>query len=179
MKTIIQIFVGTIAALFAAHSTAQAQSFADAFGGFRQEQNAPISIDANSLDILSQAGQATFEGGVRVVQGPTVLTTGKLVVEYSGASVTEPSAIQKLTATGGLDVKTGARSAKANRGTFNLASNSVVLSGNVEVREGSNVAKGCRLVVDLNSGNANIESRDCGGASGGGRVQLRITPQNQ
>ncbi|MEO0495854.1 MAG: LptA/OstA family protein, partial [Pseudomonadota bacterium] len=159
--------------------SASAQSFADAFGGFRQQENAPISIDANSLDILSETGRATFEGGVRVVQGPTVLTTGKLVVDYSGASVTEPSAIKKLSATGGLNVKTGSRSAKANRGTFDLVSNSVVLTGGVEVREGGNVAKGCRLVVDLNSGNANLESRNCGGASGGGRVQLRITPQSQ
>ncbi|MEO0636459.1 MAG: LptA/OstA family protein [Pseudomonadota bacterium] len=174
----------TVMALCAALSmggavSAYAQSFADAFGGFRQQENAPISIDANSLDILSQTGQATFQGGVRVVQGPTVLTTGKLVVEYTGASVTEASAIRKLSATGGLNVTTGSRSAKANRGTFDLASNSVILSGDVEVREGDNVARGCRLVVDLNSGNANLESRNCGGASGGGRVQLRITPQSQ
>ena len=132
-----------------------------------------------TVDILSETGVATFEGGVQVVQGTTTLNTGKLVVDYSGSSLTEPSAIQKLTATGGLDVKTGNRSAKADQGTFDLATNQVVLTGSVEVREGGNVAKGCRLVVDLKSGNANLESRNCAGGSGGGRVQLRLTPQSQ
>jgi lipopolysaccharide export system protein LptA len=155
-----------------------AQSFAEAFGGFSKPGNTPISIDANTLDILSESGTATFEGAVRVVQNDTVLTAQRLVVSYSGSALTEPSAIKKLTASGSLQVKTGGRSAKADRGTFDLQSNQVVLTGNVRVAEGTNVATGCRLTVNLNSGNAQLQSSNCGGASSGGRVQLRLTPNS-
>ena len=157
-----------------------AQSFADAFGGFRKQGNTPISIDANSLDIQNGAGTAVFSGAVKVVQNNTVLTANKLTVSYSGSSLTEPSAIKQLVASGNLLVRTGARTARANSGTFNLRSNRVVLNGNVTVTEGKNTAKGCKLTVNLNSGDAKLQSTNCGGAqSSGGRVQLRITPKNQ
>ena len=158
---------------------ASAQSFAEAFGGFKEQGNTPIAIDANALDIQNEQGRATFSGAVRVVQNSSVLTTQKLVVSYSGGSLTEPSAISRLSASGNLKVQTGNRIATASTGVFNLITNVVVLSGNVRVTEAGNTATGCKLTVNLNSGNAKLQSRDCGGAKGGsGRVQLQITPKN-
>lgn len=161
-------------------SGAHAQSFADAFGGFKQSGGAPISIDAKSLDIESKAGFATFSGGVRVVQNATVFTTNKLVVTYTGESLTEPSSIKTLKANGRLQVRTGAKSAEADAGVFDMQANKVVLTGNVKVQDGANSAQGCRLTVNLKSGDANLESANCGGQSSSqpNRVTLTLTPKN-
>ena len=158
---------------------AHAQSFADAFSGFKQQGGTPISIDADSLDIQSKAGQAVFAGGVKVVQNNTVFTTSRLVVTYTGESLTEPSSIKTLNASGRVRVKTGARSAEADSGVFDMLANRVTLVGNVKVQDGANSAEGCKLTVNLRSGDANLQSANCGGGQqDSGRVTLTLTPKN-
>jgi lipopolysaccharide export system protein LptA len=64
--------------------------------------------------------------------------------------------------------------ATGETGLFDMASNTVTLSGGVIVKQGQNILRGDRLVVDLGSGVSRVES----GKSGNNRVQGLFLPSS-
>ena len=56
------------------------------FGSFKTDPNAPIDIEADSLDVNDPVRQAIFDTNVRAQQGEFVLRTVELVAFYSGQS---------------------------------------------------------------------------------------------
>ena len=56
------------------------------------DNDSPIQIESDRLDIAEKSGTATFEGNVNVVQGDTILKTGKLIVYYEGSGGTATGA---------------------------------------------------------------------------------------
>ena len=75
-----------IAAAITAAPAAGAQSSApgvpNAMQGFAQNRDQPIHIEAASLDVIDKNQQATFSGGVKVVQGNTTMKSSILVAFY-------------------------------------------------------------------------------------------------
>ena len=50
------------------------------------------------------------------------------------------------------------QTAKGDNGVFDVKTNSVTLTGNVVVTQGTNVVRGDRMVVDLDTGVSRVES---------------------
>ena len=159
----------------------------NALQGFSQNRDQPVQIEAATLEVRDKEKQATFSGAVKVVQGDTTMRCKSLVVFYEqggqaeSASSTMKAAtpgpggqqkIKKLEARGGVVVTQKDQTATGELGLFDMATNTVTLSGGVVMTQGQNVLRGDRLVVDLANGVSRVES----GKNGQGRVQGLFLP---
>jgi lipopolysaccharide export system protein LptA len=163
-------------------ATAMAQSGPpNALQGFSQNKDKPVQIEAASLEVRDKDKVATFSGDVNVTQGDTNMRCKSLLVFYDqdakgsgGMKSKEPgpggnSAIKRLEARGGVIVTQKEQTATGETGIFDMKSNTITLAGKVTVTQGQNVLRGDRLVVDIATGAARVES-------GGGRVQGLFVP---
>jgi lipopolysaccharide export system protein LptA len=153
-----------------------AQATSSNMDGLKISNDQPIQIESDELQFQEQQKSATFSGNVKVVQGTTMLKSGKMVVHYrgEGTAVTSGNAdIEKINVSETVLLSSGTQQATADRGEFNLDTQVFVLEGDrVVLSEGQNVFVGCKLTVRMTSGEARLES--CGG-----RVQIQLDPKSQ
>ena len=164
------------------------------------DKDAPVQIEAATLEVHDKTKTATFSGNVQVVQGDTTMRCRSLVVFYGqeigiGDATGEATTgtvgksplggakgaqnIRRIEARGGVTVLTKDQSATGDLGIYDLKTKTITLSGNVVVSQGQNVIHGERVVVDTETGNARVESGGSGagtGAGGSGRVRALIQP---
>ncbi|KAB2914114.1 MAG: LPS export ABC transporter periplasmic protein LptC [Hyphomicrobiaceae bacterium] len=133
-------------------------------GSFKTDPNAPIDIDADTLDLNDGAKQAIFRGNVKAQQGEFVMRTVELSVFYTGqsamgmagtesagakapAQLTRVEAKQKV-----LITSKDGQTATGDWAIFDVKANTVLLGGRVIVSRGKDVAEGPRLKIDLTTG---------------------------
>jgi len=147
--------------------------------GLKLSGDQPIQIEGDKLEVREADNLAIFSGNVNVVQGPTVLKSGRMTVFYAkdgGSAATGSSSIDRLEVDGKVYVKSESQVATGDRGVFDMKTEVLVLSGSkVVLSEGENVLVGCKLTVQMKSGQAQVEGCKSG-QSGSGRVQMSITP---
>jgi lipopolysaccharide export system protein LptA len=167
--------------------------------GQAENRDAPVQIEAATLEVHDKSKTATFSGNVQVVQGDTTMRCRSLVVFYgqeigigeaggatTTAAIKTPAGapkgaqnIRRIEARGAVTVVTKDQSASGDLGIYDLKNKTITLSGNVVVSQGQNVIHGERVVVDTETGNARVESGGSGTAAGGansGRVRALIQP---
>jgi lipopolysaccharide export system protein LptA len=154
----------------------------NALQGFSQNNDQPVKIQADKLEVRDKDKIATFTGHVHVTQGDTEMRSSQLVVFYE--DVSKPGApnaasakaapaaasgdqqqIKWIEATGRVHVTQKDQNAEGDKGTFDMRSNVMTLIGNVVVTRGKDVVRGERMVIDLNTGVSRVES------ASGGQVQ--------
>ena len=138
----------------------------------------PVQVDGDRLEVRDDEGIAIFDGNVRVIQGETVIRTGRLVIHYlrDGATGDPQSQIERLEASGGINIQSEGQAATGERATYNMVTETLTLSGDrVTLSEGGNVATGCLLTVDLPTGRSRLE----GCADQATRPTVVIQPQNR
>ena len=139
------------------------------FGSFKTDPNAPIEVEADSLDVHDPVRQAIFHTNVRAQQGDFVLRTIELVAFYSGqsglglasaqtsdktpAQLTRIEAKQKV-----LITSKDGQTATGDWATFDVKANTVLMGGRVVVTRGKDMAEGPRLKIDLTTGMYRFES---------------------
>jgi lipopolysaccharide export system protein LptA len=164
-----------------------------------ENRDAPVQIEAATLEVHDKSKTATFSGNVQVVQGDTTMRCRSLVVFYgqevglgeaAGATTTAAiktplgapkgaQNIRRIEARGAVTVTTKDQSASGDLGIYDLKTKTITLSGNVVVSQGQNVIHGERVVVDTETGNARVESgggNAAAGSGGSGRVRALIQP---
>ena len=143
---------------------AHAQSIADSFGGFSQESNEPIKIEADSLEVIDEKKVAIFTGNVKVIQGKFQLVAKKLEVTYSGGpggkqKKSEQAGIKRIDASGKVAITTpDKQSATADWAKFDVLAKIVTIGGSVVLSQSGNVMRGDTLVIDLNTGRSKFHS---------------------
>jgi lipopolysaccharide export system protein LptA len=151
--------------------------------GLKLSGDKPIQIESDKLEVRQADSVAVFTGNVSVVQGPTVLKAGKMTVYYvkdagaaakgveaAGAAMTGSANIDRLEVDNKVYIKSDDQVATGDRGTFDMKTEVLVLSGGkVVLSQGDNVLVGCKLTVQMKSGLAQVDA--CGG-----RVMMSITP---
>ncbi|MGI9352101.1 MAG: LptA/OstA family protein [Rhizobiaceae bacterium] len=127
-----------------------AQSFGDAFAGVG-DNDEPVNVEADRLEILDKQKTAILTGNVRVIQGTTVVTGKEIRVFYlrKGERGKTKSGIDRIEVNGGVAIKTDENRATADKATINMMENDATLTGNVVLSQGDNIAKACSLWVDL------------------------------
>ena len=148
-----------VAALAPALALAQATAF-------QLSSDEPVQIQADSLDVRDAEGRAIFDGNVEVVQGELSLRASTMPVFYNKDEDTEgsPAAglgsagnIRLIEADGGVAVRSGQQVATGDRGSFDMASEVITLSGSeVVLTDAGNVITGCRLTIAMKTGNAQV-----------------------
>lgn len=146
-----------------------------------QKKDQPVQIEAATLEVRDKKKTATFSGNVQVVQGDTTMKCQTLTVFYGQEmgiaggdkqAATTPVTtskstpgmpqgaqnIQRIEAQGGVTVITKDQNAKGDRGIYDLQTKTITLTGHVTISQGQNVINGERVVVDMVTGNASVES---------------------
>jgi len=166
-----------LAAAPASAQKAQNQGPPNALQGFSQNRNEPVKIQAASLEVRDKDRMATFTGDVHVVQGDTEMRCKALVVFYDedpnakGAKSSDAGKqIRKIEAKGGVTVTQKEQNAYGDSGIFDMGANTVTLIGNVIVTRGTDVIRGQRLLVNLETGVTKFD--------GIGRVEALINPSS-
>jgi lipopolysaccharide export system protein LptA len=193
-------FVALVIMAIASAAAAQGPTTPSPLGlGQGANKDAPVQIDAGTLEVHDKTKTATFSGNVQVVQGDTTMKCHSLVVFYGqevglGGSDSEVTAttpaksnlgmphgaqnIRRIEARGAVTVLTKDQSASGDLGVYDLKAKTITLSGNVVVSQGQSVIHGERVVVDTETGNARVESGSSGptgtSAAGAGRVRALI-----
>jgi lipopolysaccharide export system protein LptA len=154
----------------------------NALQGFSQNRDKPVQIEAATLEVRDKDKRAVFAGDVKVTQGDTTMRCKELVVFYDtdnkpGAMKTaQPgpggqNAIRRLEARGGVLVTQKEQTATGQTGIFDMKSNTITLDGGVTIAQGQNILRGAKLVVDVATGAARVES-------GKGRVEGMFMPSS-
>jgi lipopolysaccharide export system protein LptA len=147
---------------------------ANAFQGFTRNRKDPVNIEANSLEVRDKEKIAVFRGNVVVVQGDTTMRCRELEVHYEGSALgSDPrqkvpatksqqksesaQRIKRLIAIGGVIVVAKDQKAVGDKGIFEMATNIVILDGNVVVTQGQNVMNGDKLTVNLTDGTSKLD----------------------
>ncbi len=143
------------AVMFAGVALAQTANIAVGTGAF--DATLPVEITADELSVDQATGKAVFDGNVLVVQGEVRMSAGQVTIEY--AEEGSANAISRLLATGGVTFVTTSDAAEAQDAVYSVAQGTVTLTGNVLLTQGQNAMAGDRLVVDLSSGNGQMQGR--------------------
>lgn len=155
------------------------------FGNFGSSKE-PIKIDANKLDVFDKEGRAVFSGDVVAVQGESTMKCTTMTVYYeqrSSEGGAEPaaaqaaqgpseSAIKKIDCKGPVTIVSRTQVATGDSATFDRGANKILLIGNAALSDGPNVTRGERVVYDINTGVASIDTKP------GGRVRALFVPGN-
>ena len=132
-------------------------------GSFKMDPNAPMDIEADTLDVFDNEKRAVFHGNVRSKQGDFVVRTKEMVAFYSGqaglglsgssdesktpSQLTRVEARQKV-----LITSKDGQTATGDWAKFDIKANTVLLGDDVTVSRGKDVAQGPRLKIDLTTG---------------------------
>lgn len=152
----------------------------NAFQGFSKNRKDPVKIEANSFEVRDKEKIAIFRGNVVVVQGDTTVRCRELEVHYEGNALSadprekvpatknqqkseSSQRIKRLVLTGGVIVTAKDQKAVGDKGVFEMATNVVVLDGNVVLTQGGNVMNGDRLTVNLTTGTSKLEAKRVSG----------------
>lgn len=126
------------------------------FGTEQYDSDQPVEVTADRLDVNQTDGTAIFEGNVVVVQGELTLTAGRVRVEYG---TTEPREIERIHAYENVVLVSPTEAAEGDEAVYEVASRSVVLTGNVILTQELNVVSGEKLTIDLDTGTGVVEGR--------------------
>ena len=182
--TIDRVVPWSVAILLALAPVAHAQDAGGRLTGLKLDSDKPIEIESDQLEVRESEGVAVFSGNVTVVQGPTLLRSGKMTVYYNkegnrGSATTGSADIDRLIVEQKVYVKSENQVATADMGTFDMRTEVLVMTGKeVVLTEGDNVVVGCKLTVQMATGLAQLDG--CGGGeAGSGRVKMLLKPGSQ
>jgi lipopolysaccharide export system protein LptA len=142
----------------------------DVFTGFNSKSKDPIQVDAKTLEVFEENKQriSIFTGDVVVTRGPTVMHATKMKLYSDVAAKDAKSAgakapngpgggsFTRIEAFGPVTVTSEDQSVTGANAVVDMKTHILTLTGNVVLTRGKDVATGDRLVVDLQTGRANI-----------------------
>ncbi|RMD93598.1 MAG: lipopolysaccharide transport periplasmic protein LptA [Alphaproteobacteria bacterium] len=141
----------------------------------KQEPGLPIEITSEKLRLDREANTALFETKVVARQGGLTLKSDRLLVEYATDETGGYTEVRKLTATGNVvliqarpeqpDAKPDI--AQGDMAVYDLASETIVMTGNVLVAQNDTVVTGDKLTYHVDTGRGLME----------GNVTTLLTPQ--
>ena len=147
-------------------------AFAPASHARTGDRNQPMDIEASrQVCGLGANDTCTLTGNVILSQGSLNVTAAKAVIEQSGG---DPS---RALLSGGVTLKQilddgNKINAKSSEVDYNLKTEVVVFTGNVEIVQQRGMLSGQRVVYNMKTGQ--VES----GGDGKGRVKMRILPKS-
>jgi lipopolysaccharide export system protein LptA len=157
--------------------------------GLTANSGQPVRIESTSLEVRDKSRMATFTGNVKLTQGDSTVQCKVLVVYYedsaagpapgtkSGPAIAGPGGgkqqIKRMEAKGDVIITQKDQVASGENGLFDVKANTLTLTGNVVLTQGTSVLNGEKMVVNLTTGVTQVES------SGKGPVRGLFTPGAQ
>ena len=136
-------------------TAALAQGTGVAFGTIRQDTGQPVEVTADNLEVDQETGKAIFTGNVVIGQGEMRLSAARVSVVYRSNG----EGIQRLEATGGVTLVSGADAAESERADYSIDEGTIVMTGNVLLAQGRSALSADRMSVRLSDGTAQMSGR--------------------
>lgn len=134
----------------------------------RHNSDAPVDYQADRIEVQDKAKRVVLSGNVDISQTDLRLQAARTTVAYSDAGGIR---IDRIDATGGVQVTRGTESARGDVAVYDFGRNIITMTGNVALRRGGDTLNGGRLVIDLDSGLSSVDGRSgTAGGAGGNRV---------
>ena len=141
--------------------------------------NGPIDVTADKLEMVDAQHLAIWRGNVEAVQNGSRLVADTLNVYFNGKSAApaKPStktagggasvgqdwgAVQRLVAEGHVFFVSQDQTARGEHAIYELEPDTITMTGDVVVVQGDNVVKGDKLVIQVKTGHADIISNATG-----------------
>ncbi len=128
-----------------------------AFGAFTHDTTLPVEVTAESLRVDQSDGTAVFTGNVVIGQGDMRITAGEVRVRYKQGTDGQQGGIERLEASGGVTLVSGAEAAEAREAVYTIDSGNIVMTGDVVLTQGQNALSAGRLTVNLKNGTGVME----------------------
>jgi lipopolysaccharide export system protein LptA len=132
--------------------------------------NGPIDISADQLEVIDAENRAVWRGNVEAVQGRARLRAPVLTVYFGrngqsgeGSGPGTWGQIQRMEADGPVYYVTAEQNARGDHATYDAASNTIVMTGNVVLVQDKNVVQGDRLTIDTRTNHSTLENTAQGG----------------
>lgn len=133
-----------------------AQEASVSFGTEPHDSTQPVEVSSDRLEIDQTDGTAIFTGNVVVVQGELRLTADRVRVEYGDEP---PREIERIYAFENVVLVSPTEAAEGDEAVYEVATRSVLMTGNVLLTQELNAVSGDRLTIDLESGTGVVEGR--------------------
>lgn len=136
------------------------------------DRNQPMDIEASHSNCgLGANATCTLTGNVNITQGSMRVVAARAVIQQAGG---DPS---RAVLSGGVTLRQTLDDgnqihASSSHVDYNLRTEVVVFTGNVEIRQRRGSLNGQRVVYNMRTGQ--VES----GGAGNGRVKMRILPKS-
>lgn len=136
--------------------------------------NAPFMINADSVEFEEPRGLISYIGRAEGIQGENRLRAERFDVYFNrsgdeSSAVTSMSGLNRIEVTGDVYFVTPEQVVRGDRAVYTAASDTLVVTGDVILRQGDNVMTGSSLSINVGSGRARMEGAPAGNA--GRRVQ--------
>lgn len=150
-------FVGTLAVFAGMQINAQVIS--------GHNSNAPVNYSADRIELQDRQNRVVLSGNVDITQAGLRLQAARTLVNYSDAG---SLSIQRITATGGVEVTRGNEYARGDVAVYDFNRRIITMVGDVRLRRGSDTLNGGRLVIDLRTGISSVDGSASGSSSATG-----------
>jgi len=124
-----------------------------------------LVITADRLDADVKENYSEFSGSVKAVQGDIVITADRIRIHFkssgnrSGQLSVGEDAVEKITASGHVQINTGDMTAHTSEASYISASRLLVLTGpGSTVKSGRNSITGSRITLNRASGRITVEN---------------------
>ncbi|MFY8049212.1 MAG: LptA/OstA family protein [Erythrobacter sp.] len=136
------------------------------------DSSAPVNYAADRIELQDRENRVILSGNVVIQQADLTVRSARTLVNFED---TGSLSIQRITATGGVEVTRGDERASGDNAIYDFNRRIITMAGNVHLRRGSDTLNGGRLVIDLDSGLSSVDGSAAGStpgapASGKGRV---------
>ncbi len=119
------------------------------------QSSGAVNITGDVFEIFEDKRQAVFTGAVVVKQANFTLNSPKVTAFYGAGGASD---MKKITANGRLTLRFGAKTARADFGTYDPKTEILHLTGNVEVTEDGTVVTGGQLFVNVTDNSSRFVS---------------------
>lgn len=138
---------------------ALAQGTGISLGVRDHDSSQPVEITSEELSVDQAGGTATFSGNVIVGQGDITMTCGTMRVEYGPDPDTGNNEIRVIRMSGGVTFVSKSDAAEANNAVYDLQRETLVMTGDVLVTQGTTALSSDKLTYNLQTGSGVMEGR--------------------
>lgn len=144
-------------------------------------EGGPIYINSERTESLERERKVLLIGNVDIRQGTARLRADTVTILFTGEPAPGASnqgvaagfgQVQSILAEGNVYYVTPELKAKGDRGIYELATDTITMTGNVALMRDRDVAEGQRLKMEIGNRRTTLEG-------GGGRTRMVIDPETQ
>ena len=128
--------------------SSMAQSQNAGFGSLSIDRYEPLHFNSDSLIFNQAKNIAELFDGVQISQGKSILSAEYVKVIYSKTD----NSLEKILAERNVELKSNTDIAKADKAVYSLTENSISLTGNAQLVQGSNKILADQILIDTKTG---------------------------